>query len=238
MTDPLAFGRTLVVAPHPDDEVLGAGGTIARLAQAGQEVFVAIVTCGRAPAFSPAQIAAVRGEAERAHTLLGVRATSWLDFPAAGLSDTPHSQLNSALQDLFAQVRPTTIILPFPGDIHLDHQSTFASALVAARPHQADYPTTILAYETLSETNWNAPYLTPGFHPNVFVDIGETLSSKLQAMDIFDTQLKAFPHERSREALRALALLRGSTVHMAAAEAFVLIRHVVQCARTEAAGGN
>ncbi|WP_265518346.1 PIG-L deacetylase family protein [Nitratireductor luteus] len=237
MTDPLAFGRTLVVAPHPDDEVLGTGGTIARLAQAGEDVFVAVVTSGRPPKFSSAQIAAVRGEAERAHALLGVRATYWLDFPAAGLSDTPHSELNSALQELFAKLRPTTVILPFPGDIHVDHQLTFSSALVAARPHQAEYPVTILAYETLSETNWNAPYLTPGFHPNVFVDISETLSLKLEAMDSFGTQLKAFPHERSPEALRALALLRGSTMHMAAAEAFVLVRHVVQCAKTEAAGG-
>ncbi|MCT7376928.1 PIG-L deacetylase family protein [Chelativorans salis] len=237
MTDPLAFGRTLVVAPHPDDEILGVGGTIARLARAGEDVFVAIVTSGRPPTFSPSQIATVRGEAEHAHALLGVRRTFWLDFPAAGLADTPHSELNSALQKLVVQLRPATMLLPFVGDMHLDHQLSFASALVAARPHQADYPERILAYETLSETNWNAPYLTAGFHPNLFVEIGETLPLKLEAMGIFETQLKAFPHERSLEALKALALLRGATVHLPAAEAFVLVRHVVQRARTEAAAG-
>lgn len=237
MTDPLAFGRTLVVAPHPDDEILGAGGTIARLARAGQDVFVAVVTAGRPPAFSPVQAATVRVEAEQAHALLGVRRTFWLDFPAAALSETPHSELNTALQALFEQVRPTTLLLPFCGDIHRDHQLAFASALVAARPHQPEYPRMILAYETLSETNWNAPYLTPGFHPNVFVDVSETLSLKLEAMGLFETQLKAFPHERSREALRALALLRGATVHVDAAEAFVLVRQVVQCAESEIVAG-
>ena len=99
--------------------------------------------------------------------------------------------------------------------------------MVAARPHQAAYPGTILAYETLSETNWNAPYLSPAFVPNVFVDITDTLETKLEAMRMYKSQLRAFPHERSVEALRALATLRGATVHRPAAEAFVLVRHVV-----------
>jgi LmbE family N-acetylglucosaminyl deacetylase len=223
-----SFGRTLVIAPHPDDEILGAGGTMARLARAGIEVVVAVVTTGQPPDFSAEQVARVQGEAARAHALLGVRQTLWLGQPAAQLFDTPHAQLNAALRKAVQQVNPTTLIIPFFGDIHADHQLTFLAAMVAARPHQAEFPATILAYETLSETNWNAPYVTPGFLPNVFIDINETLTMKLEAMQMFGSQLRPFPHERSVEALNALAMLRGAAVHCRAAEAFVLVRHVIR----------
>ena len=229
MTDTLTdFGRTLVIAPHPDDEILGCGGTMKRLSQAGQEVIVTVVTTGQPPAYAESEIARVRSEAEQAHALLGVRETCWLGLPAARLSETPHSELNAALHKVMQKVDPATLLIPFAGDIHRDHQLTFLSALVAARPHQEKFPRRILAYETLSETNWNAPYLSPGFLPNVFIDISETLEAKLEAMALFGSQLRAFPHERSAEALRALARLRGAAMHMHAAEAFVLVRQVVE----------
>ena len=221
------LGRTLVIAPHPDDEVLGAGGTIARLSDAGQEVFVAIVTSGKPPVFSEESVANVRAETHRAHDHLGVTKTFWLDMPAAQLSETPHSQVNAAIGNIVHQLAPSTLLVPFLGDIHIDHQLVFLSSLVAARPHQAAYPGTILAYETLSETNWNAPYLTPAFVPNYFVDIDNWMTRKLDAMQMFSSQLRDAPHERSIEALRALATLRGATIHRPAAEAFVQIRHVV-----------
>ena len=221
------FGPTLVIAPHPDDEVLGAGGTIAGLARAGHEVRVAVVTTGQPPDYSPSQIAEVRSEAERAHAVLGVRETLWLDFPAARIAETPPRALNAALRELVLRTEPALMLVPFVGDIHVDHQLIFQSAMVAARPHQPGYPRTILAYETLSETNWNAPYLTPGFQPNVFVDIADTLELKLEAMRMYGSQARAAPHERSIDTLKALATLRGSTVHLPAAEAFVLIRTVI-----------
>ncbi len=161
---PLSFGRTLVIAPHPDDEVLGAGGTIARLAAEGERVFVAIVTEGRPPAFSAESVAKVRSEANQAHALLGVEETFWLGFEAVGLDLAGHSAVNSSLSGLARSLSPETSLLPFPGDIHRDHQLTFLSALVASRPHQESFPLRILAYETLSETNWNAPCLNARLH--------------------------------------------------------------------------
>jgi LmbE family N-acetylglucosaminyl deacetylase len=224
---PQLFGRTLVIAPHPDDEVLGLGGTIARLADAGNQVFVAVVTRGEPPAFTAEMTAAVRAEAALAHAHLGVHQTLWLDQPAAQLAEVPHGTLNAAIRKLVVDVDPDTLVLPFVGDIHRDHQLSFLSGLVAARPHQARYPTMVLAYETMSETNWNAPYLSPPFVPNLFVDITATLDRKLAAMRLFGSQLREFPHERSLEALKALAMLRGAAVHLPAAEAFVVIRQVV-----------
>ena len=219
-------GPVLVIAPHPDDEVLGCGGTMAKLAAGGCEIHVAVVTEGRPPAYSSERIALVRQEAEAAHARLGVHATHWLGQPAAGLFETPHSQVNAALQTIVSHLEPQVMLIPFVGDMHLDHQMVFLSSLVAARPHQAAYPPTILAYETLSETNWNAPYVTPSFVPQVFVDIGAFLSTKLDAIECFGSQIRDFPHERSMRALTALAILRGATIHRDAAEAFVLVRHV------------
>ena len=224
---PSGLGRTLVMAPHPDDEVLGAGGTIARLAAEGEKVFVAVVTEGKAPHFTSTMVKNVRQEALSAHRLLGVEETFWLGLPAAGLFETPHSKLNASILSVVSKVSPMTLIIPFVGDMHMDHQLTFMSSLVAARPHQSQFPKTILAYETLSETNWNAPYVTPSFVPNVFIDIGDYLSKKLAAMQIFRSQLREPPHERSIEALQALAVLRGATVSRHAAEAFVMVRHLV-----------
>lgn len=225
--DLLDAGRVLVVAPHPDDEVLGAGGTIARLSDGGAEVVVAIVTSGAPPLFDERSVSAVRGEADAAHAHLGVARTVFLGQPAARLDEVPHHRLNGALADLLREVSPDTLLLPFVGDIHLDHQLTFLSAMVAARPHGVAYPGRILCYETLSETNWNAPLISPGFAPNVFVDISAQLERKLQAMALYGSQQREFPHERSLAAIRALAMLRGSTVHRPAAEAFMLVRQVI-----------
>ncbi|WP_331376186.1 PIG-L deacetylase family protein [Sinorhizobium chiapasense] len=223
----LSFGRTLVVAPHPDDEVLGVGGTIARLASEGEEVFVAVVTEGKPPTFHPADVAKTQAEAAEAHRILRVKETFWLRLPAARLAETSHATVNGALFELVRRLSPQTVVLPFVGDMHMDHQLTFTSALVACRPHQADFPKLILAYETLSETNWNAPYLSPAFVPNVFVDISKHLETKLTAMRMFASQLREPPHERSIATISALASLRGATVMQQAAEAFVLVRQIV-----------
>ena len=219
--------RILVIAPHHDDEVLGVGGTIARFAEEGAEVSVAILTKGYAPEFDESDYEIDCQEAKTAHQLLGVKQTIFVSFPAARLDTVSHLEMNKKLAEICRQVQPEILFIPFNGDIHLDHQRVFLSSLVAARPVNVDAPKTIYAYETLSETNWNAPYLTPNFVPNVFVDISPYLETKIQAMRAYVSQIKPFPNERSEESLRALATLRGSTVNYFAAEAFVLVRQII-----------
>jgi LmbE family N-acetylglucosaminyl deacetylase len=218
--------QVLVIAPHPDDEVLGVGGTILKLRASGNEVCVLIATTAGPPLFGPEVLTTGRREAAVAHQILGVEDTRFLPLPAAGLSEVPHGDVNAALVEVFADLRPDVVFIPFNGDLHLDHQRVFLSALVAGRPSTGFTPRSIYAYETLSETNWNAPYLSPAFVPNVYVDIADHLETKLAAMEAYASQLKAPPHERSVEALRALATLRGATVGCAAAEAFVLVREI------------
>lgn len=219
--------RILVIAPHPDDEVLGCGGTIAKLTAENHEVFVVIATKARPPLFSEAYVAQGRKEALSAHQLLGVKETIFCDLPAAALDITAHSQVNQVVGEIMHDLKPDWLFIPFIGDIHLDHQHIFLSSLVAARPNHAFYPKKILAYETLSETNWHAAYLTPSFQPNVYFEITPYLEVKLRAFSLYQSQLKEFPHERSLVALEALAKLRGATVFCRAAEAFVLIRDVI-----------
>lgn len=218
--------RALVIAPHPDDEILGCGGTIARLVDGGCHVEVVVATRGHAPRFSQAQVDQVRDEARQAHTVLGVAHTYFLDFPAAALDQVPRSDLNAGIAGVVQSARPDTLFIPFVADLHFDHGLIFEAAMVAARPLGEDYPKRILAYETVSETNWAAPYLSPSFQPNIFIDIGAHLDKKIEAFGCFASQVRPFPNERSFETLRALAQVRGSCVSRSAAEAFVMIREV------------
>lgn len=218
--------RALVLAPHPDDEILGCGGTIARIRASGGQVDVVIVTRGRSPRFDETQADRVRTEAEAAHRLIGIDRTRFLDLPAAELDRMASADLNHAIGSAVSELAPDTLFVPFVGDLHVDHRLVFEAALVAARPRGDQYPLRILAYETVSETNWSAPTLAPAFHPNVFIDIGDYLSVKLAAFSCFASQCRPFPDERSIEALSALAKIRGATVTRAAAEAFMLIREV------------
>ena len=217
---------TLVISPHPDDEVLGAGGSIAALARDGHAVHVVVVTKGDS-LFDPQLIEQGRAEARQAHAILGVTATHFLDeFPAAKLDTVPHFRLNGRLASVVRELRPETVYIPFVGDIHRDHQAVAESAMVACRPIDGSSVRQILAYETLSETNWNAPGITPAFTPNVFTNVSDTLQRKLEAMAAFRSQLRPFPHERSVGALEHLARYRGATVGVAAAEAFMLLRWI------------
>jgi LmbE family N-acetylglucosaminyl deacetylase len=219
--------RKLVLAPHLDDEVLGAGGALARWSREGHALQVAVVTRGRLPLYQDHEEDQCREEGRAAHQDLGLAGTLFLDLPAAELDTLAHRVLNARIAEVLESFAPDELYLPFAGDLHRDHRLVFESALVAARPNRPGYPRAIYAYETLSETNWYAAGLTPGFLPDHFVDITGFLETKLAAMARFASQLRPAPHERSLDALRALAVLRGAQVGLGAAEAFVTIRTVI-----------
>ncbi|MBY6128409.1 PIG-L family deacetylase [Qipengyuania aquimaris] len=228
MNDLASLGRVLVVAPHPDDEVLGCGGTMARLAAEGISVHVLVATQGKPPAFDPEGVAQVRAEMLEAHKLLEVVETHEVDLPAAALDTVPAAQVNAEIGRIIEDISPDTLFLPHIGDIHGDHAIVFQASMVAARPRHNRAPARILCYETLSETNWYAPPMTPAFMPNVFIDVSETLDRKLDAFRCFQSQVRPFPEERSIEALEALARSRGATVHVKAAEAFMNVRQIIR----------
>ena len=217
--------KVLVISPHPDDEVLGVGGSMHRLAAEGHEITVAIVTKGWAPLYPDQQVAQVRAEAQAANASLGVKTVRFMDLPVTKLHAMPEHELNAAFDQLVTEERPECVFLPFPGDRHEDHRQAFDASLVALRPvADRSFVKRIVCYETVSETHWSVSRIEPAFEPQLWFDISDHLDAKLGAMREYASQLRATPDARSVEAISALATWRGSVVGMRAAEAFVLVR--------------
>ena len=217
--------RITVIAPHPDDETLGAGGTIARMAADGSEVSVLIVSGHLPPLYAPSMFEVTRGEAIRAFDILGVAHYEFLEIPATLVNAVPVAELNGKVSRFIRQTNPEWVLIPFP-DRHIDHRIIFDSAVVACRPVNAAAPRVVLAYETLSETHWNAPGIEPAFIPEVFVDISEHMETKRQALAAYASQVNEAP-SRSIDACSALARFRGSQNGCEHAEAFKTVRIVI-----------
>lgn len=218
--------NVLVIAPHPDDEILGVGGTIAKRAISGDDVYVCVVTKAGEPLFREELVKQARNECREADKYLGVKETFFLDFPAVRLEEIPRYKLNDGLMQAVQRVKPDEVYIPHRGDMQLDHKMIVDAVMVALRPKYDHVVKRIYAYETLSETGWDIPNTVNEFVPTVYEDISDTLEKKLKAMNIFKSQLAAFPAARSLGAIEALAKYRGATVNVMAAEAFSLIREV------------
>lgn len=215
--------KILVFAPHNDDEVLGVGGTIARYIEEGHEVYVCEVTSGK----DQKRLENIKNEALAAHKVLGVTETIFLDLPVVGLADIPTKELNQAFLDIVKKVKPNIAYIPHKGDMHIDHTMVAEAAMVALRPVNNPQLKEIYAYETLSETEWNIPSPDNIFVPNVWTNITNTIDKKLESMKCYKSQLYDFPHPRSLEAIKALSMLRGSTICVNNAESFMLIRSII-----------
>ncbi len=212
--------KVLVYAPHNDDEVLGVGGTIAKLSNDGHEVYVCEITSGS----KPENVNRLRGEAKKAHEILGVKETFFLDLPVVHLKNMQVSELNKKFLDITKKISPDVAFIPHKGDMHIDHYEVAMAAMVALRPVEIPNLKAIYAYETLSETEWNIPSADNIFVPNVWVDISDYIEKKKKAMECYVSQLRVFPNPRSLKAIEALSEYRGSTVCKKNAEAFMLIR--------------
>lgn len=212
--------KIIVFAPHNDDEVLGCGGMIAGMAEKGNDVYICEVTSSK----NSERMNVIKEEALKAHKLLNVKETIFLDLPVVALKEMSTAEKNKAFLDAVEYADPDAAFIPFKGDLHIDHREVSEAALVALRPRIDKKNIAVYAYETLSETEWNMPTAGNCFQPNAWYDITETLGIKLQAMKCYKTQLKEFPHPRSLEAIEALAKLRGSSVCCRAAEAFFTVR--------------
>lgn len=223
--------KILVIAPHADDESLGVGGTIARYAREGHDVYVAVMTGpgeNEHPIIPRSGWDIVRAEAGEACKILGVKKLIFREIPAVLVSDEPTWKVNREVASVLDEVQPDVLYVPFPFDLHQDHRHLYYACSVAWRPSSSTgfNIKEVYAYEVLSETHWNAPYLEPGFLPNIWIDISQTLETKLAALSCYKSQMRKFPDVRSVEAIEALARLRGAQMSMHAAEAFVLIRRL------------
>lgn len=214
--------RVIVIAPHNDDEILGVGGTMAKLVKQGHEVIVCEVTAGD---LDNEMVQLQKREAIASHDLMGVK-THFMDLPVVGLREMTTRELNSAFQEHMIKLNPDIVFIPHKGDMHIDHRMTIEAAMVALRPATFPNLNAVYAYETLSETDWNTPSVDNIFIPTMFVDITDEIEIKLKAMECHRSQLCEYPHPRSLETLKALAMHRGSTVCKKYAEAFAVVREV------------
>ena len=222
--------NVLVFAPHPDDEVLGCGGTIKKHVNSGDKVYVCVVTSGKPPVFDNS-IALKNGwphtlylEAMGAKKILGIEEYYFLELPCVLLEREPRNEVNKKVTDIINKIKPEIIYMPHFGDMQKDHLITTEAVMVAVRPKNRHVVKSVYSYETLSETEWNIPHSSNIFVPNTFIDIADTLKDKIAAILCYKSQVGEFPNPRSVEAIEALAKYRGSTMGAKAAEAFMLIR--------------
>jgi LmbE family N-acetylglucosaminyl deacetylase len=215
-------GQTiLVIGAHPDDEVLGAGGVIAKHAAADDEVHTLIITEGTTEQYDDESlIERKRDEARACADVLGVTATHFGDLPDMRLDEVAHVEVNAVIEAVCEEIEPDIVYTHSRREVNRDHVAIHNSTLVAARPGSGIE--TVLAYETPSSTEY-APEMA-GFEPTLFVDITHHLDTKLKAFECYDLEVREYPHPRSKKALRALAQVRGAASDSVAAEAFDVLR--------------
>ena len=222
----------LCVAAHPDDEVLGCGGTLARAAREGHVVSIVIVGEGvtsrhsRREDADPLALQALRRSAEAAADVLGAKEVVLLGLPDNRFDGLPLLDIVHPLEELMARFRPALIYTHSAGDLNIDHAIVNRAVATASRPLPASLVQEVLAFEIASSTEWGFHGKANRFDPRIFVDVSGTLETKLDALQCYADEVRAFPHPRSREALMALAHWRGSTAGVPAAEAFELIWRV------------
>ena len=218
--------RVLVVAPHPDDETLGAGGTIAKYSAQGDEVFVLIVSGHLPPIYSRDAYEETVEESYSAFSVLGVNRSKFLEIPATMIGDQPLNEFNARVSKVVNDFKPHIVLCPYP-DRHVDHRLVFDSVMVATRPVGVGRDIEVVAaYETLSETHWNAPHIEPNFTPNWVVDVSDHIHKKIEALGCYKSQISAFPGPRSIEAAESLAKFRGTQAGFGFGEGFHIIRMV------------
>lgn len=220
------MNKILVIAPHPDDELLGAGGMIIKNIKDGNEVYVCIITRGYPPVFSDMGTKRNQADAVACHTSIGVKETIFLDFPSTQLETVSRFDLNDSLLKTVRRILPDEVYIPHYGDMQKDHRIVAEASMVALRPKYFPQVKKVYAYETMSETGWGAPNVQNEFIPNVWMDISDVLEKKLEALNYYTLQMSQFPDARSIEAIEALARYRGAQMHYHAAEAFMLIREL------------
>jgi len=222
----------LVIAAHPDDEVLGCGGTIARLTKEGHDVYVAILGEGITSRFDKREQAdqeilnELQERSRQVSKLLGVKELCLYDFPDNRFDTVPLLDIIKIIESLIERLQPEIVYTHHGGDLNIDHGITHRAVMTATRPVGNCPVKKIYAFEVPSSTEWAFGQFKPSFEPNVFVDISATLETRIQAMEIYESETRSFPHPRSPEALRTIGRRWGSVVGFECAEAFELIRSV------------
>lgn len=221
-----------VVVAHPDDEVLGCGGTIARLVGEGRAVHVLIMSDGVTSRWltenfnSQSELSARNIAAHKANKILGVQSLQILDFPDNRMDRLEQLDVVRRIEEFISRVRPDLVISHHSGDVNIDHRVVHDAVVVACRPQPGVCVKELIFFEVPSSTEWRPSNSGLPFCPNIFINITNTLEAKMEALRVYAEELRQFPHPRSIAAIESLARWRGATAGVEAAEAFVLGRKV------------
>lgn len=226
--------RVLIVAAHPDDELIGCAGAIARHVDNGDDTAILIMAEGstsrgknRDLEKHKTQLKELMEQARKASKILGVE-----EIEFAGLGDNRMDSYDlldivKVIEEKIAKFRPTIVYTHHRGDLNIDHRVTHDAVLTACRPVNGEQPNKLMVFETLSSTEWNNPNVNSQFNPQIFINIKEQWPKKIAALSVYKTEMRNFPHPRSIDAIESLAKYRGSTCHFEYAEAFMLVRQSI-----------
>jgi len=223
--------KILIIAAHPDDEILGCGGTAAKLAQSGNEIYILILGEGKTSrgigkeSFEK-EIEELNIEIKNANQIIGIKEIFTTNFPDNRFDEIPLLDIVKKIEKIKDKIQPEIIFTHHYGDMNVDHQQTHKAVLTATRPMKEECVKEIYAFEVPSSTEWNGFSKETAFIPNVFVDITETIDLKIKAMAEYKSELREYPHPRSLQHIKELAKVNGTKVGLEYSENFMLIRQI------------
>jgi len=222
------MNKILIISAHPDDEVLGCGGTVARLNKEGHTIYTLILGEGvtsrddlRDIKKREKNILELKGEAKKANAILGVKEVFFRNFPDNRFDTVPFLDIVKVIEKIKNNIKPDIIFTHYEKDLNIDHQITYKAVITAARPIKGETVKEIYSFEIPSSTEWSFPL---SFSPNVFYDISETIETKLKALEEYKSELKEYPHPRSLEGIELIAKNWGMKVGLNYAEAYKTVR--------------
>lgn len=226
----------LVVAAHPDDEVLGCGGTVARHADAGDDIHILIMAegatsrtvAGAENVDYTENLKALRSAAAEAANILGANPPVFAEFPDNRMDTVPLLDVTQRIEQMIAETKPNIVYTHHGGDLNVDHRVVHQAVLTACRPLPNSAVRAVYAFETVSSTEWASPEDAAPFRPARFVDIAGQLERKLAALGAYEMEMRPTPHARSLDNVTALATHRGAGAGLTAAEAFIVLREIIQ----------
>ena len=223
----------LVIAAHPDDEILGCGGVLAAHAARGDTVHVLIVAEGatsrdfrRDPKGREPELTGLKAAASRAASVIGAEEPRMLGLPDNRLDTLPLLDVIKPVEAVVEAVAPDIVYTHHAGDLNVDHRIVHQAVVTACRPLPGSPVRAVYAFETVSSTEWQSA--GEAFRPQRWVDIEPYLGCKLRALEAYEAEMRPFPHARSFEAVEALARWRGASAGLMAAECFMVVRELVR----------
>ncbi len=216
----------LVVAAHPDDEILGAGATLALHARRGDSVHAVVLTEGASSRYDDPMRQALEKAGHAAAACIGLKSLRFEEFADQRLDTVPLVEVIQRLEAIIDEIQPSTVYTHFPGDVNADHGVVARAAWTACRPYRFPGVTHFAVFETPSSTEWGWPQVGQGFQPNRFVNVTATIDAKVEALECYESELRDYPHPRSARAIRERAAYWGSHVGYVAVEPFMVLREV------------